>query len=299
MSGPGGRGSATDGKAPSVLVAIPGPPDDQSWSGAAASGARMALDGRVDYRIVESLNPELLGWSVVLGHGIQYAEFLADAAAQLPDTTFVVADDLGPMQRSDLPNISYVDWQWDQATYLGGVLATRLSETGKIGYIGGAPVLTQQRAFAAFVAGAAFGDANTAVIGCYAGTFLDVGRGKRLAEGLLGEGVDVICHTADICGIGAMDAVEQAGKLGIGFMNREEATRPAIAAFIESDVESAVVDVLERTSRGQHVPRVFKFGFLSGFLRFNTSSELVPPEVVDEVESLQGGIARGEVRLRE
>ena len=275
----------------SVLVCLPGAADDASWSEAAARGAEAALTGHEEYRIVESLTPDFGDWSVILGHGIVYEELLARGASEFPERTFVLSDDPGRDHRARSANISYIDWQWGQATYLGGVLAARLARSARVGFIAGTPVLTQRRAFSGFRAGAEAINEDIEVLGAYAGTFDDRERGRRLASALLNEGVDVIAHTADITGAGAIDAVEDAGKLGIGFLNRGEGERRVIAGFIESDIQDCIEHVLTTILKGAEPPAVFEFGLASGFLRFRANPGLVPDEVVSEIESLQGQMA--------
>lgn len=275
----------------SVLVCLPGSVNDKSWSEAAARGAEAALHDRVEYAIVESLAPDFGNWSVVLGHGIAYEKLLSRAASEFPDKTFVVSDDPGLGNRSEQANISYVDWRWGQATYLGGVLAARLSKSARVGFIAGAPVPTQRRTFSGFVAGAEATNQDIEVLGTCAGTFEDRGSGKRLAAALLNEGVDVIAHTADITGAGAIDAVEEADKIGIGFLNNGERERRVVAGFIESDIGNAIQHILTTVLSEAETPAVFEFGLGSGFLRFSPNPSLVPAEVISEIESLENLIA--------
>ena len=279
----------------SVLVCLPGTADDKSWSEAAARGAEAALKGNAEYSIVESLAPDFGDWSVVLGHGIAYEKLLARAASEFPEKTFVLSDDPGPGNRADQTNISYVDWQWGQATYLGGVLAARLSRSGRVGFIAGTSALTQRRTFAGFAAGAEDANQDIAVLGAYAGAFEDRERGERLAVALLNEGVDVIAHTADITGAGAMDAVEEADELGIGFLNSGEGERRAVAGFIDSDIANCIEHILTTILSGTEPPAVFEFGVASGFLRCNTNPRLVPAEVISEIKSLNKHIAASEI----
>ncbi len=280
----------------SVLVCLPGPADDKSWSEAAARGAEAALKGNAEYSIVESLAPDFGDWSVVLGHGIAYEKLLARAASEFPEKTFVLSDDPGPGNRAHQTNITYVDWQWGQATYLGGVLAARLSRSARVGFIAGTSALTQRRTFAGFAAGAEDANQDIAVLGAYAGAFEDRERGKRLAAALLNEGVDVIAHTADITGAGAIDAVEEADELGIGFLNRGEGERRAIAGFIDTDIENCIEHILTTILSGTELPAVFEFGAASGFLEFKINPSLVPADVISEIKSIHNQIAASEFR---
>ena len=243
---------------------------------------------------MESLVPDFGHWAVVLGHGIAYEKLLARAASEFPEKTFVLSDDPGPGNRAEQTNISYVDWQWWQATYLGGVLAARLSRSARVGFIAGTSALTQRRAFSGFAAGAEADNQDIAVLGACAGAFEDRGRGKRLALALLNEGVDVIAHTADITGAGAIDAVEDADALGIGFLNSREGERRAVAGFVESDIENCIEHILTTILSGTEPPAVFEFGLASGFLRFKTNPSLVPAEVISEIESLEEQMAASE-----
>jgi len=166
-----------------------------------------------------------------------------------------------------------------------------------VGFIAGAPVPTQRRTFSGFVAGAEATNQDIEVLGTCAGTFEDRGSGKRLAAALLNEGVDVIAHTADITGAGAIDAVEEADKIGIGFLNNGERERRVVAGFIESDIGNAIQHILTTVLSEAETPAVFEFGLGSGFLRFSPNPSLVPAEVISEIESLENLIAASDSSL--
>ena len=74
----------------------------------------------------------------------------------------------------------------------------------------------------AFVNGARFERRDLTVLTAQAGRFDDEERGARLACSMFDEGVDVLLHTADLTGRGAIRTAERRERTVIGFMNQDD-----------------------------------------------------------------------------
>jgi basic membrane protein A len=280
-----------------VLVLVPGNPWDGSWSEAATRAAQRAQSSKLDCSVLQSLQPEIEpGWDLVLGHGTDYGLLLADAAKRLPHTRFVVTDDVDRrLENAVADNLTYVDWRWDEGAFLAGILASLSSRSGRIAYLGGVPVLTQRRALAGFVRGATAEASDVTILGAFAGTFHDSELGRRLGGALLDEGADVLFHTADRSGSGAIQAVQSRGAQAIGFMNSGESDYECMIGYLRTDVEGALLSVILRSQGARAMPRLIPFGFASGYQTFwvrpGTANE-------DRLRSVEAAIRDGRMAVR-
>ena len=98
-----------------------------------------------------------------------------------------------------------------------GVLAARMSETGKIGGIAGFdfPIIVSQ--MESYRLGAESVNPDIEVTTVYIGSFEDVATAKEAAFAQFSAGVDVIFHIADAAGIGVVQAAEEEGVWAIGW----------------------------------------------------------------------------------
>jgi len=281
----------------SILIGINGRPDDGGWCEAAyrALSRVDALCGRV--KVVERFPETIDGeWSAVIGHGMTFAGPLLKAAKANPDIPFILTDDLDH-DETPPPNLTRVDWRWDEGSFLAGVLASRLSKTGTVGFLGGDPCRTQHLAMTAFVRGARDARRDAVVLTALAGSFDNPARGFHLANAFFDEGVDVLLHTADSTGRGAIRAAEVRGRRMIGFLNRDDAEHDCVAATIETDVEGVMTLLLEGLASGRAVSGVVACGLGSGHQRFKIADS-VADSVRRHLQGLVSLIADKQLRVR-
>ena len=122
----------------SILFGVRGDPGDDGWCEAAhraADAVREETGCRIE--IAETL-PDRIGseWTAVVGHGTEFAAEIVALAAATPDVGFLLTDYLGPAVCAARPNLGCVDWRWDEVAFLAGVLASRLSSSGRVGFLG-------------------------------------------------------------------------------------------------------------------------------------------------------------------
>ena len=85
---------------------------------------------------------------LVLTAGYQMGEPLANVAPEFPDVKFAIFDVV-----LDIPNVAAINYKANEGSFLVGAIAVLKSESGKIGYIGGADVPLLQEFEAGYVAG--------------------------------------------------------------------------------------------------------------------------------------------------
>lgn len=273
-----------------ILFGVRGNNQDGAWCEAAHRAATtVRLETGCHIEITDTLPRQLsCDWTAVVGHGAEFASELVELAEQASHINFVLTDYLS----SERPNVGCVDWQWDEGAFLAGVLASRLSTSGKVGILGGAACRTQYLAMAGFVRGASLECREVEILTALAGSFGDPERGFHFANAFFDAGIDVLLHTADSTGRGAIRAAADRGRTMIGFLNRDDADHDCVAAVISTDVEGLVTSLLRRIVRGERLVGVTPAGHTSGRQRFNLAATVPEPvrRRIDEfVEQLSGG----------
>lgn len=204
-----------------VALLLPGKKDDVSFNQAMYESmkeveAEYSKDIEVTYvedvYEVADIEPALMdfasrGYDLIFGHGFQYMEPIIKVADLFPNTMFA----LGTGYKT-APNTCVYDVHLAQGGYLMGYLAGMLSETGKVGVIGGADASEIYRGHEGFKMGAEVASPGIEVQEFYTGDWRDAAKAKEGALGMYDSGVDVIWHSGDGIGLGVVNAALEANK---------------------------------------------------------------------------------------
>ena len=216
--------------------------DDRSFNAAAWAGVKCAETGKLPdgktscdkpaldivLRDVEPGNPVSIepamrafaerGYDLVIGVGFAQGPIMQAVARDYPNIQFAIIDgvifeDDGKTPKSNVASLVFKE---HEGSYLVGMIAAMTSKTGKLGFIGGMDIGLIHRFEGGFEEGAKAANPNIQVIQNYVGVtdaaWNNPGKGKEIALAQINKGADVIFTAAGNSGLGAFDAVEQAGK---------------------------------------------------------------------------------------
>jgi basic membrane protein A len=142
------------------------------------------------------------GFDLIIGHGNEFSSTLLEVAPDYPNQHFFVTTFLPRTTVSK--NLMYVNMGYYGAAYGAGTLAALISEKKTVGFIGGDDDPNQQGMKKAFSAGAQRAVPGTRPIGIITGDYDNASKGREAASILIGNGADVIWHSADVTGLGAI-----------------------------------------------------------------------------------------------
>ena len=297
---PSGRGNSFK-----VGLLTPGPVSDGGWN----AGAYEAL-----LQIEKDLGAEISnqqvatpadfeqgfrgyaeqGYSLVFGHGFEFQDPALRAASSFPDTDFVVSS--GSVSAK---NVSSLQFDLDQATYLAGMLAASLSKTGRAGCVGGIELPVIKKTFDGFIAGARSVNPDFVVSTAYTGNFEDVAAARAAANAMISQGADFLLHNADAAGLGVFQAAKDHGILAFGSNGDQSSAAP------DTVLASAVISIPEaflqmaRESKEKHFEgRVVQEGLDDGVIQLVYNPRLesrIPPEVKAKVAEAEERIRQGKL----
>jgi basic membrane protein A len=143
------------------------------------------------------------GYDLVIAHGYEFLTAAAEAAAAGGTTRLAVsgADEARP-------GIVSIDFDLSQASYEVGILAARLSKTGKLAFIGGSKIPSVLACYRGFLAGAHSVRADASVRDVYT-DWDQPEKSKAQAEALFHEGFDAVFHDVDAASRGIFEAVKE------------------------------------------------------------------------------------------
>ncbi len=187
------------------------------------------------------------GSDLVWGVGFMMGEAVNNAADQNPDVRFAIIDSTND---TGAENLTGVLFNAQEPSFVVGYIAGRMSESGKVGFIGGEPSETIQQFEFGYYGGIEYANKeqgkSVAYQGQYAESFTDAAKGKSIAQKMIKDGCDVLFHAAGGSGVGMLEACNEAGVWSIGVDSDQAALFPDYTTIISSalkKVDEAVVNV--------------------------------------------------------
>ena len=130
------------------------------------------------------------GASVIAATFPVISEAVKAVAPEYPGTKWVQL--FGDPVEPPIPNLVTVSYSYYLGCYLSGVFAANLSQTGKIGFIGGISIPPINADFNALKAGVHSVNPDATVTAAFAGSFQDPAKGYEIATQMYLDGIDYI-----------------------------------------------------------------------------------------------------------
>src|SRR5215510_503265 len=311
--------------------------DDRSFNAAAWAGVKCAesgtfADGRacgkpplgIVLRDVEPGTPNAIepamrafaerGYDLVIGVGFAQAPIMRAVARDYPNIRFAIIDGLvvNDDGKTPMPNVAGLVFKEHEGSYLVGMIAAKTSRTGTVGFVGGMDIPLIRRFEKGYEEGARAVNPRILVVQNYVGVtdaaWNNPGKGKELSLAQMDKGVDVIFAAAGNSGLGAFDAVEQAGTTNgrathfvIGVDSNQNGVKPGfVLTSMVKHVDNAVYDIVKEVVEGRFRGGFHVYGLESdgvGYVIDDYNRTLVSPDAIAAAEAAKKKIIAGEIKV--
>ena len=297
-----------------VGMLLPGSINDQGWNALAHDGLKAIeteLGAEVDY--VESLTPAdweadfrayaMAGYDLIFGHGYEYQEAAIAVAQDYPEIVFITSAGASGAIRE---NVSPIVFRLEQATYLLGMIAGMMTQTDRIGMVGGQELPSGNSVFMAFEGGVKRVNPDAVLQRDYVGDWENIAKARELALAQIQEGVDFIFHNANEAGIGVFEAVvfaQDAGKTVYSFGANRDQSHVSPRAVLANAVitPKAYVQLATAVKDGTFASKLYSFTMTTdGAIALTYNPELVdqvPEKVQQKVEEARLQILAGTLEV--
>ena len=186
------------------------------------------------------------GYDLVFTMGFGAGDWTTEIANEYPDTQFSLVD-----ATLDCPNGTGLIFREQDGSFTVGMVAALMSETGKVGYIGGMDVPLLRRFQEGYHQGALYANPNIQIVDGWVGGWSDPTKGKELALTQYEEGADIIYAAAGGSGEGVLAASADAGLYSIGVDSDQCYIQPGnVICSMMKMVDVSVFDTIEELSHG-------------------------------------------------
>ncbi len=264
---------------------------------------------------------ESKGCGIIVTVGFNMDAATAAAANAKPSQKFAIVDDL-PTTTSH--NVLALQYETNQAAFLGGYLDAATSKSGVVATYGGEAFSSVTMYMSGFVAGVRFYDkenkAKVKVLGftpkgmctlsvcngtgTFVGNFTSQTDGKTIAANFFSEGADYVFPVAGSVGLGSVVAAKQAGKGNqITWVDSNGCStdvpdckwyNATVAKGVEPSVEAAILSAAKGTFKGGSYHGTLSNG--GTLLEYNTSS--ASATLKSQLALITKGIEEGKVSVQ-
>jgi len=331
----------TDDDASKVHVGIVfdiGGKDDRSFNAAAWAGVKCAETGTLPdgktacgkpalgivLRDVEPGTPNAIepamrafaerGYDLVIGVGFSQAPIMQVVARDYPNIHFAIIDGVvfSDDGKTPMSNVAGLLFKEHEGSYLVGMIAAKTSRTGTVGFVGGMDIPLIRRFEKGYEEGAKAVNPAIQVVQNYVGVtdaaWNNPGKGKELSLAQMDKGADVIFAAAGNSGLGAFDAVEQAGTENgrathfvIGVDSNQNGVKPGfVLTSMVKRVDNAVYDIVKDVVDGKFTGGFHVFGLESdgvGYVVDQYNRNLVSADAIAAAEEARRKIIAGQIKV--
>lgn len=182
-------------------------------------------------------------YALIVCIGFDQADALNKTAADFPDQNFAIVD-----MPVDQPNVASLLFKANEGSFLVGVIGGMMTQTGKVGFVGGMDIPLIRDFFKGYQAGVQWANSSAQVLEpVFVGGWADPVTGKNLAVSLVGLGADAIFVAAGKSGLGALEGINEHGIVGFGVDSCQDYLYPPtypIRASMTKRVDVAVYEMI-------------------------------------------------------
>jgi basic membrane protein A len=186
------------------------------------------------------------GANMVWAIGFAMSDAANESAEANPDVKF---GSIEGTNTSGAENLVCVAFKSQDSSFAVGYIAARMSESGKVGFVGGMTGETIAAFEYGYKAGIAYANAeqntNVQCDAQYAESFTDSSKGSSIAKKMIQSGCDVLFHAAGGAGVGMLDECNAQGVKSIGVDQDQAAVLgyDTIIASALKKVDEAIIKV--------------------------------------------------------
>lgn len=185
-------------------------------------------------------------WDLIIGGTFSLSETLGAVADQYPEKKYILFDASLPYEGGAFPNVYSIQYKQNEGSYLGGILAASLLQSGldgagaNLGFLGGMDIPVINDFLVGYLAGAQSVNPDIKVSVSYVGSFTDAAKGKELGLAQYRAGVGIGFIAASQAGLGQVSAAAETNQYVLGVDSDQEAifaeSDPALASRVVSSV---------------------------------------------------------------
>ena len=282
----------TEDKTKVTLVLSVGGVNDESFNQGAWEGALKAskelgvevsyLESNSDADYIQNIETAIDQDSdLIVGVGFQVGSAILEAAKVYPEQSFAAIDST---YEEELDNLRSITFNEEQAGYLTGLIAGKMTKTNVIGWIGGLDIPSCSNFYIGYEKGAKEANSNIKVLKQFTNSFTDAAKGRVAAEQMVSEDADIIFMAAGGGNAGALEVVRENNikAIGVDMPNNYLAPEYIITSALKNVGEGLKLTISDFIN-GEFTSGEVKYDLSNGGVGFE-KTDLLSDEIIKYVE---------------
>jgi basic membrane protein A and related proteins len=287
-----------------VALITPGSVADAAWNSAAYQGLIHIHDSlRVQTSHVEARTPseqtEALrtyaaqGYDLVFAHGFEFQDAAERISRDYPRTVIIVTS--GRRARG---NVVPLIFRLEEASYLAGMVAGRLTRSNILGFIGGIELPPIKAAYQGWMNGARTVNPRIQSRVIYLNSFDDAAAGREAAVALIRAGADMFHHNADAAALGLFQAAKEHQGVYVFGANADQTALAAdrVLGSAVIDIPRAFLLVASEVRSGHFAARTRVFGLRDSVVVYRSNpllDSLIPTRLRSRMKAAADSLIAG------
>jgi basic membrane protein A len=306
----------------SVIHFINGAVGDKSFFDSAVSGIARAkedfhlnvttIEGGYDTTLWRQMIKDAatnMDYDIMIVGSTPMLELLEEVAQMHPDKKFIIYDSCVNYTNGNFENVYSILYRQNEGAYLAGVYAGLMTNTNKIGILGGQNSTTINDFVIGYEQGSRSVKPDIDVLVAYAESWNDSAKGESLATDMYKDGADIIFQAAGTTGLGVFQAALNSDKYAIGVDSDQallmENTDPEQAKHIPTSMMKNVDQSLYR-ALGLYIDGQLPFGRAEtlgikegavGLAKSKYYQEITPEDVKSKINQTEIDIMDGKIKV--
>lgn len=311
----GTTSTSTAGKPMKVALLTPGDINDQGWNQLAYEGLQAIereVEAKTAHQVIKNRldHPPALrdladqDYDLIICHGSEFEKAVKDIAGKYPETMFAIIAGNAKQE----PNVATVVPKLEEATYLLGMTAGGMTQSGVIGLIGGMNLPVIQSTFDAFELGAQAANPKLKInkaqhiLTNYVGNFEDQNAAKEAAKAMLAKRADFLFHNADQAGKGMFNAAQETKDVYVLGSNRNQNSvlpKQCLASAV-INMPHAFVELARDAQTGKFKAEFRELNLKNGNITVEWNPQLkskVPAALMKKIDEAAANIKSGKLKI--
>jgi len=227
------------------------------------------------------------GNKLIFGTTFGYMESMLKVAKEFPDVKFEHATGF-----KTAPNLAQYDVRTYEGAYLAGVVAGKMSKSGKMGVVASVPIPEVIRNIDSFTLGARSVNPQATVKVVWVNKWFDPGKEREAATTLIGQGVDMLMQNTDSAAV--VQTAQEKGVYAFGWdSNMSKFGEKAHLAASEIQWGVYYTKVVDDVLNNQWKNGTTWWGLKEGMIDLKDFNTVVPEDVRKLVEERRQGVITG------
>lgn len=275
--------------------------NQSSWEGLQKAGEKFKMEVKyLESKTDADYTPNLEtfiddDYDLIVSVGYKLADATRTAAENYPDTKFAIIDDASC---ADLPNVTCLMFEQEQASYLAGIAAAMATKTNKVGFVLGMSNETMNQFGYGYLAGVLDTKSDCEILQYNANAFNDTAGGKSAVTSMVTKGADVVFHAAGGTGLGVIEGCKDNGIWAIGVDSDQSSLAPeTILTSAMKRVDTASYEAAKACKEGTLKSGVIIYDLSSAGVDIAPTTDNLTDEMKTAIEEAKQKIISGEITV--